>query len=180
MADTELQAILSGGAITNIQIGGATVNEAVPVKSELKDPSLQEVGITNMRGANIAPQSLIADTPAKVNLFDTKVVEAGVGVSGYVVTQRATATLNGLFKIRLDALVDYASNVDITWDLYKNGSPTGVPVTISGQGATAFQIVKVSTESFVATDYIELYATASADTTLKVHSAYGSFEKTIF
>ena len=132
-----------------------------------------------MSGTNLTAQT-IGTTAIKVVLYDTKVVEAGVGVTGSVVDSKATVTLPGIFKIRFEAFVSYASNIDITWMLYKNGVATGNQITLSGQGATVFQIILLTSASLVANDYLELYATASASSDITMASTNGTIEKTIF
>lgn len=140
---------------------------------------LEEAGIVVMSGNGLVAQS-IAITPTKVLLFDTKNVEAGVGAVGTVALQRATATLAGVFKLRFEAFVSYASNIDITWGMYKNGVPFGNTITLSGQGAKVFPITLITSTELLANDYLELYATASSVVDLTVAQANGTLEKTIF
>lgn len=196
----ELQNVLNSGEITNISLGGVTADDAVPKKSDLTAPNidfddtglgitatnvdqalsvLAEVGLLVMSGNALAPQS-IGTSPTKVTLFGTKNVQAGVGVTGDVALQRATATLDGVFKIRFEAFVQYASNVDITWQIYKNGVAFGNSITLSGQGSKNMPITILTSTTLVATDYIELYATASATTDLTIAQTNGALEKTIF
>lgn len=141
--------------------------------------TLNESGLVVMSGTNLTAQS-IATSATKVNLFDTKNVEIGLGVSGDVATHKATATLDGIYKVRFEAFVQYASNVDITWQMYKNGVAFGNSITLSGQGANVFPIVLITSTSFTANDYLELYATASATTDLTISQANGTLEKTYF
>ena len=200
MADQQLQTILNSGNVTAIYIGGVTSADKVPKFSELTGANvtiddtglgitatttqdavsaLGEVGLAVLSGNSLVAQS-ITTSPTKVLLFDTKNVEAGVGATGDVAQQRATATLNGVFKLRFEAFVDYASNVDITWQMYKNGVAFGNSITLSGQGANIFPITLLTSANLLANDYLEIYATASATTNLTVSQSNGTLEKTIF
>jgi len=162
MADNrELQTILNSGGINSVYLGGTSSVHKVQKKSDMLGSNvsfddtdlgiaastvqegiaaLGEVGMMVMSGTNLDPQT-IGTSATKVVLYDTKIVEAGVGVTGDVVNSKATLTLDRVFKIRFAAFVSYASNIDITWTIYKNGSPTGNAITLSGQGATVFQII---------------------------------------
>ena len=200
MADKELQTILNSGDLNSIYLGGATSPKKVQVKEDMIGDNitvddtglgisaanvqaafaiLAEVGLMVMTGVNLTPQT-IGTSPTKLNTFDTLAIEEGVGVIGNTVDDRATVTLDGIFKIRFEAFVSYASNVDIEWQIYKNGSPFGTPMTLSGQGATIFPILRLANSPFVVDDYIELYATASASTDITIVQSSGSMEKTIF
>lgn len=200
MADKQIATILSGGTITSMFIGGITADKKVVVFSDLVAPNmafddtglgitattvdealtaLSEVGLVVMNGNSLTPQS-IATSPTKVVLFDTKVVEAGVGVTGDVALQRASTTITGIMKLRFEAFVSYASNIDITWQLYKNGVAYGDTVTLAGQGAKVFPLTLITSDNLTAGDYLELFATASATATLTVVQANGTLEKTIF
>lgn len=141
--------------------------------------ALETIGITVLSGSNRPPQT-IAVTATKVLSFDTLSIDVGVGTGGSVANQRAIAELNGVFKIRYEAFLSYASNVDITWQIHKNGSPFGAPITISGQGATPFPFFRFATAEFLENDYVELHATASAETDITILQANGTFEKTYF
>ena len=138
---------------------------------------LENTGLVVLSGANLTPQS-ITTSATKVVLFDAKDVEAGVGAVGDVATNKATATLTGVFKLRFEAFVSYAGNVDITWQMYKNGVAFGNAITLSGQGSNVFPITLITSASLLANDYLELYATASATTDLTVSQANGTLEKT--
>ena len=184
----ELSDVLASGDIGAINKGGALASDAVQDTGEIDTivqverdrlTVLETTGLVVMSGNSLVAQS-IGVTPTKVILFDTKQVEAGVGVSGDIALQRATATLAGVFKLRFEAFVDYASNVDITWSMYKNGSQFGNTITLSGQGANVFPITLITSANLLANDYLELYATASATTNLTVSQANGTLEKTIF
>lgn len=140
---------------------------------------LEATGLVVLSGNSLTPQS-IATSATKVILFDTKEVEAGVGAVGDVVTNKATATLSGVFKLRFEAFVSYASNVDITWQMYKNGVAFGNTITLSGQGTKVFPITLLTSANLTTNDYLELYATASATTDLTVSQANGTLEKTHF
>ena len=140
---------------------------------------LENTGLVVMSGNSLAPQT-IAITPTKVLLFDTKDVEAGVGAIGDITLHRAIASLGGVFKLRFEAFVSYASNVDITWRIYKNGVPFGNSITLAGQGTKVFPITLLTSTTFIANDYIELYATASASTNITVSQVNGTLEKTHF
>lgn len=181
--DRELQNIMSSGENTSLQLNSQAVGDAVPVKDDVAGLTelamLAKTGLMVMSGNSLTAQS-IAITPTKVVLFDTKNVEAGAGAVGDVALNRATATLAGVFKLRFEAFVDYASNVDITWSMYKNGSPFGNTITLSGQGANSFPITLITSAELLANDYLELYATASSVTNLTVSQANGTLEKTIF
>lgn len=200
MADRELSNALSSGELTNIYLGGVTSAEKVQIKSDMTSVNvsfddtglgitavtaqaalavLAEVGLVVMSGNSLVAQS-ISTSATKVVLFDTKNVEAGVGAIGDVATNKATATLNGVYKLRFEAFVDYASNVDITWQMYKNGVAFGNSITLSGQGTKVFPITLITSANLLADDFLELYATASATTNLTVSQANGTLEKTIF
>lgn len=140
---------------------------------------LEATGITVRAGANLTPQT-IGVTATKVINFDTTLIEAGVGTIWDAVNLRMTATLDGIFKLRYESFITYASNVDITWQIYKNGVPFGNSITLSGQGTTVFPLVLLSSASLLTDDYLELYATASASTTLTISQANGTLEKTHF
>ena len=200
MADRDLQNALSSGLLTNIFIGGTTADDKVVVFSDLTSANigftdtglgitastaqtaiaeLAEVGLAVMSGNSLTPQT-IGTSATKLVLFDTKNVEAGVGVVGDVATNKATATLNGVYKLRFEAFVSYASNVDITFQMYKNGSPFGSSIVLSGQGTKIFPIVLLTSTDLLANDYLELYATASSSTDITISQANGTLEKTIF
>jgi len=200
MADKELQTILNSGGINSIYIGGATSPKKAQIKEDMTAANssfvdtglgitaanvqaalaiLGEVGMSVMGGINIAPQT-IGTSPTKVNTYDSLIIEVGVGTEASHVEDKATATLTGIFKIRLEAFVSYASNIDISWQIYKNGSPFGASLTLSGQGTTVFHICRMATAELAADDYLELYATASAATDLTIVQSVGTIEKTIF
>lgn len=140
---------------------------------------IENAGMTVRTGSNISPQT-IATTATKVVSFDTTAVEAGVGTLWDTVNLRMKATTDGIFKLRYESFVSYASNVDITWQIYKNGATFGNSITLSGQGATVFPLVLLSSAPLLADDYLELYATATASTALTVVQANGTLEKTHF
>ncbi len=140
---------------------------------------LNNTGMVVRAGSNIAPQT-INTSATKVVSFDTTVIEAGVGAVWDVANVRMKATLDGVFKLRYESFISYASNVDITWQIYKNGAPFGSSVTLSGQGATVFPLVLISSAPLLANDYLELHGTASASTPLTVVQANGTLEKTYF
>lgn len=140
---------------------------------------IENAGMTVRTGSNISPQT-IATTATKVVSFDTTAVEAGVGTLWDTVNLRMKATTDGIFKLRYESFVSYTSNVDITWQIYKNGATFGNSITLSGQGATVFPLVLLSSAPLLADDYLELYATATASTALTVVQANGTLEKTHF
>lgn len=189
MAGVELSDVLASGDITAINKGGVLADDAILDKGELevitdalslRIDDLEATGLVVMSGSALTPQS-IPTSATKVVLFDTKDVEAGVGVAGDVALNRATATLAGVFKIRFESFVSYAGNVDITWALYKNGIPIpNTSITLAGQGASVFPITLITSTSLAANDYLELFATASATTDLTVAHANGTLEKTHF
>jgi len=200
MADKELQTILNSGDINSIYLGGATSPKKVQIKEDMTAANssfddtglgitatsvqaalaiLGEIGITVMTGVSLTPQT-IGTSPTKVNTFDTLAIQKGVGTEGSTADDKATATLNGVFKIRFEAFVTYAGNVDIEWQIYKNGSPFGASITLAGQGATPFPILRLANAEFSADDYVELYATASTSTDITIIQSHGSMEKTIF
>ena len=200
MADKQLATILNSGDINSIYLGGTASTDKVQKKSDLTGLNvtiddtglgvtantvqeafaiLAEVGITVMSGTNLTPQT-IGTSATKVVLYDTLQVEEGVGVEGDFANSKATITLDGVFKIRFEAFVSYASNVDITWALYKNGSPFGNTITLSGQGTNVFPIVLLTSTNLLTDDVLELYATATASTSLTITQSNGTLEKTIF
>lgn len=140
---------------------------------------LENTGLTVLSGNSLTPQS-IGTSATKVTAFDSIDVDAGAGTSGDLVNQRAIADSAGVFKLRFEAFITYASNVDITWQIYKNGSPYGSSLTLSGQGATAFALVLISSANLLANDYLELYATASATTNITILQSNATLEKTHF
>ena len=140
---------------------------------------LNDTGMTVRTGSNIAPQT-IAITATRVISFDTTTVEAGTGTLWDIANGRMKATSDGIFKLRYESFVSYASNVNITWQIYKNGAPFGNSITLSGQGATVFPLVLLSSTPLLADDYLELHGTASASTPLTVVQANGTLEKTHF
>lgn len=200
MADRELQNILSSGELTGAYFNDTSAGNRVPTVSDITatnavydDTSsgitatttqqaldvLSNVGFTVMSGNSLTPQT-IATSATKVNVFDTLQVEAGVGATGDVAQDRATATLDGVFKLRFEAFISYASNVDITWQIYKKGSPFGNSITLSGQGTKVFPITLLTSTNLIANDYLELYATASSSTDITISQSNGTLEKTIF
>ena len=202
MADEnkELQTILNSGGINSIYLGGTVSTDKAQKKSDMTGANvsfddtglgitaataqegiaaLGEIGMMVMSGTNLTPQT-IGTSATKVVLYDTKIVEEGVGVTGDVATSKAIITLNRVYKIRFAAFVSYASNVDITWTIYKKGVATGNTITLSGQGTTVFQIILLTSAPLLADDYLELYATASASTDITLTSTNGTVETTIF
>lgn len=200
MATRELQVIASSGELTQIYLGGVLTTDKVQKKLDMTSANisfddtgmgisastaqaalaiLAEVGLVVMSGNSLVAQT-IGVTPTKVVLFDTKNVEAGVGVTGDVATNKATATLAGVFKLRFEAFLSYASNIDITWTLYKNGVVYGNAITLAGSGAKIFPITLITSANLLAADYIELYATASSSTNITISQANATLEKTIF
>ena len=196
----ELQTICSSGELTQMYLGGVAATDKVQKKLDMTSANisfddtglgitavtaqaaiaaLAEVGLLVMSGSALTPQT-IGVTATKVALFDTKNVEAGVGVLGDIATDKATATLSGVFKIRFESFLSYASNVDITWQLYKNGVAYGDSITLAGQGSKVFPITLITSDNFIANDYLELYATASSSTNITIAQANGTLEKTIF
>lgn len=168
-------------AFSNIDdaIDQVDVNVIAIADHETRIVDMEETGITVRAGSNLTPQT-IAVTPTKIVNFDTTLIEAGVGTIWDTINLRMTATLDGIFKLRYESFITYASNVDITWQIYKNGVPFGNSITLSGQGATVFPLVLLSSASLLAGDYLELYGTASASTTLTISQANGTLEKTHF
>lgn len=154
-------------------------NDADIADHETRISVLENTGMTVMSGNNRPIQS-IGTTATKVDLFNTIEIDAGVGTSGDVTLDRATAGLDGIYKLRFEAFVKYASNVSITWQMYKNGVAFGNSITLFGHAADPFPIVLISSSNFLAGDYLELYATASATTDLTVTHANGTIEKTQF
>jgi len=140
---------------------------------------LENTGMTVLSGNNL-PQQTIEITPTKVTSFDVVTIDAGVGTSGDVVLQRMTADADGIFKLRYEGFVSYATNITITWQIYKNGSPFGSSIALAGQGAGYFPIVLISSAELVEGAYLELYATASAATDLDISQSNGTLEKTYF
>jgi len=200
MADKELQTILNSGEINSIYIGAATSPKKVQIKENMTASNssfddtglgitaasvqaalaiLGEVGMSVMTGTSIAPQT-IGTSPTKLNTFDALALEVGVGTEASFVDDKVTITLSGLFKMRFEAFVSYASHIDIEWQIYKNGSPFSAPLILSGQGATVFHLCRMSNAIFAEDDYLELYATASASTDLTIVQSAGIMEKTIF
>lgn len=139
--------------------------------------NLNDVGMTVLSGSNIAPQT-IGLTPVKVALFDTIAIDVGTGTTGSIANQRASADVAGVYKLRLEAFVAYASNVDIEWEIYVSGVPTGNNITLAGHGTQYFSITLISALELLANDYVELYATASASTPMTVLHSNGTLEKT--
>ena len=200
MADKELQTILNSGGVNTIYLGGTANIDKVQKKSDMTGANvsfddtdlgitatsvqaalaiLGEVGFMVMTGNSLAPQT-IGTSATKVNTFDTLMIEEGVGVVGSVAEDKATVTLDGVFKIRFEAFISYSVSVDIEWQIYKNGSPFGTPITLSGQGSTPFPILRLASAPLVIGDYVELYATASASTDITIAQSSGAMEKTIF
>ena len=140
---------------------------------------LENTGMTVMSGSDIAPQT-IAITATKIISFDTTSVSVGVGSNWDATNSRMQATLSGVFKLRYESFVSYASNVTITWQIYKNGVVFGNAITLAGKGAEIFPIVLISSTNLLADDYLELHGTASAETALTVVQANGTLEKTHF
>ncbi len=147
--------------------------------AELAFNKLSKVGLVVMSGNDLTPQT-IELTDTKVVLYDTLLVQEGVGITADLANNKSTVTLDGVFKIRFEAFVSYASNVDITWKIYKNGTPTTNSITLTGQGATIFQIVLITSSTFSVDDYLELFAVASAQTDITLSLTNGTIEKTIF
>ncbi len=200
MADKELQTILNSGGINSIYLGGTASTDKAQKKSDMTGANVsvddtglgitatttQEaitalggVGLMVMSGTNLTPQT-IGTSATKVDLYDTKIVEEGVGVTGDVANSKATITLDRIYKVRFAAFVSYASNVDITWTIYKKGVPSGNTITLAGQGSTVFQIILLTSVPLLTDDYLELFATASASTDITLTSTNGTVETTIF
>jgi len=199
MDDRQLQTILNSGGVNTIYLGGTSSTHKVQKKSDMTGDNvsiddtglgisaanaqaalaiLGEVGFMVMTGNN-TPQT-IGTSATKVNTFDTIMIQEGVGVEGSVADDKATATLDGVFKIRFEGFVSYSVSVDIEWQIYKNGSPFGTAITVSGQGSTPFPLLRLASANLEADDYVELYATASSSTDVTVHQSSGAMEKTIF
>ena len=200
MEDRELQNVLNSGEITAIYIGGQATTDKVQVESDMEAANigfddtglgvtattsqealaaLAEVGLVVLSGSSLAAQT-IGTTATKIVFSDTKSVEAGVGVAGDVSLNRASALLAGVFKLRFEMFLSYASNVDITWRIYKNGAAFGNSITLPGQGAKVFPITLITSTSLAQGDYLELFAAASSATDITVAQANGTLEKTIF
>jgi len=200
MADKELQTILNSGGVNTIYLGGTSSTHKVQKKSDMTGGNvsfddaglgisaasvqaalaiLGEVGFMVMTGNSMTPQT-IGTSATKVNTFDTLMIQEGVGVEGNIADDKAIVTLDGVFKIRFEAFISYSVSVDIEWQIYKNGSPFGTPITLSGQGSTPFPILRLASANLVVDDYVELYATASSSTDITIAQASGAMEKTIF
>lgn len=156
-----------------------TNNDTDIAALDVRIVDLEDTGMTVMSGNNRPIQS-IGLTATKVDLFDTIEIDVGVGTSGDATLDKATADSDGVYKLRFEAFVKYASNVAITWQMYKNGVAFGNSITLFGNNADPFPIVLISSSNFLAGDYLELYATASATTDLTVTHANGTIEKTHF
>ena len=200
MADKELQTILNSGGVNSIYLGGATSTDKVQKKEDMTGANISfddtglgitaasiqaavailgEVGFMVMTGTSMTPQT-IGTSATKVNTFDTLMIEEGVGATGSVADDKATITLDGVFKIRFEAFVTYSNSVDIAWQIYKNGSPFGTAITLSGQGSTPIHLLRIAATSFLKDDYVEMYATASSSTDITIAQSSGAMEKTIF
>lgn len=196
MADSQLQTILNSGDISSVYLGGTTVADKLLKSSEvdakiaaLEDGKVQEnieaiavinnSGMSVLGGNALTPQT-IAVTPTPVVSFDTLSIEVGVGTTGSVLNQSMTADVNGVYKLRYESFLSYASNIDITWQIYKNGVPFGNAITLAGQGSKVFPIVLISAAYLLAGDELKLYGTASASTDITVAQANGTLEKTYF
>ena len=156
-----------------------TANEGDITTQDARIADLENTGLVVLNGNALAPQT-IGTGATKVVLFSSKEVEAGVGAIGDVALDRAIATLDGIFKLRFEAFMSYASNVDITWRIYKNGSPFGNSITLAGQGAKVFPVTLITSTTLLADDYLELYASASASTNITISQVNGTLEKTHF
>ena len=141
---------------------------------------LNNTGLSVMSGNNIAAQPLVSGVATKIVSFDTAVIDVGVGTTPDVANQRMTADVDGVYKLRYESFVSYASNVTITWQVYKNGVAFGNSITLSGQGSGVFPIILISSAELLTGDYLELHGTASANTDLTVSQANGTLEKTHF
>lgn len=200
MVDRELQTILNSGGINTIYLGGTASTDKVQKKSDLTGGNvtvddtglgitannmqeafaiMAEVGLLVLSGTS-RPTQALTTSPAKIQAFDTKQIETGVGCSGDVALHRASATLDGVYKLRFESFVSYSGSADITWQMYKNGTPFGNSVTIPGQGTKVFPIVLISSTSLTAGDYLELYGTGSTSVSLDISQANGTLEKTLF
>ena len=146
---------------------------------KIQTDALALTGMTVMSGHTLTPQT-IGITPTKVLSFDTVAIDVGVGTSGSVTTNSVTADLSGVFKLRYESFLSYASNVTITWQIYKGGVPFGEAMALAGEGATVFPLLLISSTPLTAGDELELYATASASTDITILQSNGTLEKTHF
>ena len=147
--------------------------------NEVEIAHLEDSGMSVLSGSNIAPQTVNTSATA-ITSFDTLAIEVGVGTTGSVINQSMTADSAGVFKLRYESFLSYASNVTITWQIYKNGSPFGNSVSLSGKGANVFTLILISAANLLANDELKLYGTASASTSLTIAQANGTLEKTHF
>ena len=149
------------------------------VDHEARLVHLEDTGMSVMSGSNLTPQT-IGITATKVISFDTLAIEVGVGTTGDIPNNKAIADSNGVFKLRYESFISYASNVDIIWQIWKNGAPFGASIELAGDGARIFPILLISSTSLLANDELELYATASASTDITIAQSNGTLEKTHF
>jgi len=195
MPTRDIQEYLDSGEETDVKKGGVTADDSLQDLGEVKVITdaldarvtanedalaiLNNSGLTVMSGSSLTPQT-INIVPTPIISFDTLAIEVGVGTEGDVLTQSIKATDDGVFKLRYEAFLSYASNVTITWKIYKNESPFGDAITLTGKGAEVFTLVLISATELLANDILQLYGTASASTDITIAQSNGTLEKTYF
>lgn len=166
-------------ALTDAEKALIATNATGIATNDARLDTLEDTGMSVMSGSNLTPQT-IGITATKVISFDTLSIEVGVGTTGDIPNNKAIADSNGVFKLRYESFISYASNVDITWQIWKNGTPFGASIELTGDGARIFPILLISSTSLLANDELELYATASASTDITIAQSNGTLEKTHF
>ena len=163
MADRQLQAILSSGEITSMNIGGTDSGDAVAKVSDIS-PNIISVGTMTQLSA----QTLVAGVPEILFYFSEEVIKIGSSLSSSTTTQEIFVATSGVYKIMGTVkLTDGNANEVHTITLYNNGIATPFKGSITGNG----NIVFIGATPLSQGDDLQLYITSTSTSITVVNSS---------
>ena len=155
MADRQLQAILSSGEITSMNIGGTDSGDAVAKISDIT-PSICVVGTTS----GITSQSLVAGVPEKLTFFDTSTITIGPAISSSIANQQINLSETGIYSVSGTISIKDGNQSQVhKVTLYVNSNPTPFMGSIQGDG----NIVFIGAGSYSQGDDLELYIESTSN-----------------
>jgi len=195
MATRDIKEYLESGEVEDVKKGGVTADDSLQDLGEVKVITdaldarvtaneedlvhFKDTGLSVLSGNALTPQTVLTSATLIVS-FDTLAIEVGQGTNGDIPNQSITAHSIGVYKLRYEAFLSYASNVVIEWQIFKNGSPFGNSIDLAGQGANVFTLILISSTELLAGDTLQLFGTASASTDITIAQANGTLKKTHF
>lgn len=166
-------------AFTNIDVAIDSINadafdnSATPLAATTRQDAIVElanVGYAHMiLSTPYTVGQTLSTTPVKISAFDTihhnvnGAITPTVDISEAIPAHKFTINKSGRYRIYGTLIGEFSQSNDITIELYKNGVASGAKVNLQGRGANkAVQFTFIGDFSYIATDYLELYAYADA------------------